>query len=84
MNLNKIKQWVKNKVAQQELEEIKRLVKDKRELVNDLVDFRRSNQAAWATCDELEKQNEGKRIALTFITTLLIMSLVGNAIQYFA
>jgi hypothetical protein len=34
-------------------------------------------------CNDLDKQNEEKRISLILITTLLIMSLIGNAIQFF-
>ncbi len=81
MNLNKIKQWVKNKVSQYEsdfdlLEEIERLVRDRNR-----VKYQRNK--ARDECIELEEQNERKRIALIFITTLFIMSLLGNAIQFF-
>jgi len=34
-------------------------------------------------CTEFEIQNECKRIALILVTTLLIVSLVGNAIQLY-
>ena len=81
MNLNKIKQWAKNKLSQYEsdfdlLEEIDRLRRDR-----DRVKYHRNK--ARDECIDLEEQNEGKRIALIFITTLLVMSLVGNAIQFF-
>ena len=53
-------------------------------LSRDLLRYGESNNRLTDTCNELERQNEGKRIALILVTTLLIMSLVGNAIQYFA
>jgi hypothetical protein len=89
MNLNKIKQWF---IGQSfDINLVDKLTKNNQKLYAEqqkaLLDLKRmkvSNNRLIGACNELERQNEGKRIALIFITTLLIVSLVGNAIQYFS
>ena len=83
MNLNKIKQWVKNQVSQYELEEIARLVKKNDDLIIDLNNAKKRIKNRNYEIEELENRNEGRRIALIFITTFLILSLVCNALQFF-
>lgn len=80
MNLKNIQQWVKNKVSQYEsdfdlLEEIERLVNE-----NDKLKHHLDKSSAY--CNELLISIAGKRIALIFITALLIVSLIGNAVQF--
>jgi len=89
MNLNKVKQWLKNKVSD-DAGLIERLTKNNQELyaeqqkaLLDLNHHKKLLKGSRVYCDNLERQSEGKRIALIFVTTLLLVSLFGNAIQFF-